>query len=65
MLRAVMVIGLSALSATFGLVVIFFVVFPVLVQGLIVLAVAQARGERAENEAYAARLIDGDDDQVV
>jgi len=60
-----MVIGLSALSATFGLVVIFFVVFPALAQGLIVLAVAQARGERAENEAYAARLIDGDDDQVV
>lgn len=65
MLRPVMVIGLSALSATFGLVVIFFVVFPVLAQGLIVLAVAQARGERAEDEAYAAGLSTGDDDEVV
>ncbi len=59
-----MVIGLSALAATFGLVVIFLVVFPVLVQGLIVVAVAQARGERAENEAYAAGLSTGDDEVV-
>lgn len=65
MLHPVMVIGLSAFSSTFGLIVVFGVMFPVLVQGLIVLAVAQARGERAENEAYAARLITGDDDQVI
>jgi hypothetical protein len=47
-----MVIGLSAWAATFGLVVVFFVIFPVLVQGLIAFAIAQAFGERAENEEY-------------
>ena len=50
-----MVVGLSAWAATFGLVVVFFVIFPVLVQGLIAFAVAQAMGERAENEEYARR----------
>jgi hypothetical protein len=49
-----MVLALSATSATLGLVVIFFVVFPVLVQGLIAFAAAQMLGERAENEKYAA-----------
>lgn len=48
-----MVVGLSAWAATFGLVVVFFVMFPVLVQGLIAFAIAQAMGERAENEEYA------------
>jgi Na+/pantothenate symporter len=48
-----MVLGLSAWAATFGLVVVFFVVFPALVQGLIAFAVAQALGERAENQEYA------------
>lgn len=50
-----MVVGLSAWAATFGLVVVFFIIFPVLVQGLIAFAVAQALGERAENEKYARR----------
>jgi hypothetical protein len=50
-----MVVGLSAWAATFGLVVVFFIIFPVLVQGLIAFAVAQAMGERAENEEYARR----------
>ena len=50
-----MVMGLSAWAATFGLVVVFFIIFPVLVQGLIAFAVAQAMGERAENEEYARR----------
>ena len=50
-----MVVGLSAWSATFGLVVVFFVIFPVLVQGLIAFAIAQAMGERAENQEYARR----------
>ena len=50
-----MVLGLSAWAATFGLVVVFFVVFPVLVQGLIAFAIAQGFGERAENEEYARR----------
>lgn len=48
-----MVLGLTAWAATFGLVVVFFVIFPVLVQGLIAFAAAQALGERAEDEEYA------------
>jgi Na+/pantothenate symporter len=50
-----MVVGLSAWSATFGLVVVFFIIFPALVQGLIAFAVAQAMGEHAENQEYARR----------
>jgi hypothetical protein len=50
-----MVLALSATSATIGLVVVFFVIFPVLVQGLIAFAVAQVMGERAENQEYMAR----------
>ena len=48
-----MVLGLSAWAATFGLVVVFFVIFPVLAQGLIAFAVAQVLGEREDNEEYA------------
>ena len=48
-----MVLGLGAWAATFGLVVVFFVIFPVLVQGLIAFAIAVGFGERAENEEYA------------
>jgi hypothetical protein len=48
-----MVIGLTAWAATFGLVVVFFVIFPVLAQGLIAFAIAQVFGERADNEEYA------------
>ena len=50
-----MLLGLSAWAASFGLVVVFFVIFPVLVQGLIAFAIAQGFGERAENEEYARR----------
>ena len=50
-----MVLGLTAWAATFGLVVVFFVVFPVLVQGLIAFAIAVGLGERADNEEYARR----------
>ena len=50
-----MVLGLSAWAATFGLVVVFFVIFPVLVQGLIAFAIAVGLGERADNEEYARR----------
>ncbi len=50
-----MVLGLSAWAATFGLVLVFFVIFPVLVQGLIAFAIAQVFGERADNEEYARR----------
>ena len=48
-----MVLGLSAWAATFGLVVVFFVIFSVLVQGLIAFAVVQGFGERAQNDEYA------------
>jgi hypothetical protein len=48
-----MVLGLTAWAATFGLVVVFFVIFPVLVQGLIAFAVVVGLGERADNEEYA------------
>jgi hypothetical protein len=34
---------------------VFFIIFPVLVQGLIAFAIAQAMGERAENQEYARR----------
>lgn len=47
-----LVFALSDFKATFGLVVVFFVVFPILAQGLIAFAIAQAFGERAENQAY-------------
>lgn len=40
---------------TIGLVVVFFVAFPILVQGLIAFAVAQGLGERAENQKFAGR----------
>ncbi|CAA9487432.1 MAG: hypothetical protein AVDCRST_MAG53-1090 [uncultured Solirubrobacteraceae bacterium] len=60
-----MVLGLTAFSSTFGLVIIFFVVFPALAQGLIALAIGQAAAERAENQAYAARLKTDDDDEVL
>ena len=50
-----MILGLSAWAATFGLVVVFFVIFPVLVQGLIAFAIAVGLGERADNQEYARR----------
>jgi hypothetical protein len=50
-----MVLALSSVSATLGLIIVFFVIFPVLVQGLIAFAVAQVLGERAENQEYMAR----------
>lgn len=50
-----MVLALSDVSATLGLVVIFFVVFPILAQGLIAFAIAQVFGEREQNQEYARR----------
>ena len=44
-----LVLALTAWKATFGLVVVFFVVFPLLLHGLIGFAVAQSMGERQEN----------------
>jgi NADH:ubiquinone oxidoreductase subunit 3 (subunit A) len=49
-----MIIALSSTRATIGLVVVFFVVFPILAQGLIAFAIAQVLGERSENQAYEA-----------
>jgi hypothetical protein len=40
---------------TIGLVVVFFVAFPLLAHGLIGVAVAQALGERQENEKHRGR----------
>ena len=59
MLRGLMVLGLSAFSATFGLVIIFFVVFPALAQGLIAFAAVTALGEKNANDAYAEGRTDG------
>lgn len=64
MLRGVMVLGLTAFSSTLGLVLIFFVIMPVLAQGLIGFAVAQALGERAENQKYAAGLVQDEESRV-
>jgi hypothetical protein len=49
-----MVLALSAFSATIGLVVVFFVAFPILVQGLLAFIAAQVLGERAENQEYTS-----------
>jgi hypothetical protein len=49
-----MFLALSATSATIGLGVTFFVVFPIIAQGLIGYAIAIVMGERADNEAYRA-----------
>jgi hypothetical protein len=51
-----MIVGLTALAATLGLVVVFFVVFPLIAHGLIAFAVAQVLGEREDNREYAARV---------
>ncbi len=58
------VLALSSTSATLGLAGVFFVAFPLLAHGLIGFAVAQSLGERAENQAYAAGLIDDEDEGV-
>lgn len=51
-----LVIALSAFKATFGLVVVFFVIFPVLLHGLLGYAFAAAAGEHQEN----LDLLEGD-----
>ena len=50
-----MVIALSSFSATIGLVIVFFVIFPALVTALLAFAIAQVFGERGENQGYLAR----------
>jgi hypothetical protein len=56
MLVAMTVLAIShALRDTLGLVLIFFVVFPLIAQGLIAFAVVQGLGERAENSKLKGR----------
>jgi hypothetical protein len=47
-----LVLALTAFKATFGLVIVFFVVFPLLLHGLIGFAAAQSLGEHEENLEY-------------
>ncbi len=42
----------AGLDATLGLVGVFFVAFPLLVNGLVVYIIAQIAGERAQNREY-------------
>jgi hypothetical protein len=48
------ILALTAGKATFGLIIVFGVAFPILAMGLISFAIAQVLGERAENQAYQA-----------
>lgn len=45
----------AALSVTLVSLFLWVILFPVLVQGLIVYAVVLARGEKRQNDAYKAR----------
>jgi len=56
-----MVLAITDVGATLGLVGVFFVLFPLLVQGLIGFAIVQILGERAENQEYRAGLKTGDE----
>jgi hypothetical protein len=47
-----MPLALTATSATIGLVGVFLVLFPILVNVIVVFAVGQALGERMENQRY-------------
>ena len=49
------VLALTDVEATIGLVVVFFVVFPLLVHVLLGFSVAQVLGERRENQHYKKR----------
>ena len=49
------VLALTDTAATIGLVVVFFVVFPLLAHVLIGFSIAQVLGERQENKAYKKR----------
>jgi hypothetical protein len=49
------VLASQALTDTIGLVFTYFVLIPAILTGLIVVAVVTARGEKRENEKYAAR----------
>jgi hypothetical protein len=55
MLTAMPIAMSPGLQSTIGLILIFFVIFPVIAQGLIAFAVGQALGERADNQRHAGR----------
>jgi hypothetical protein len=44
-----LIFALSPFKATFGLVIVFFVIFPLLLHGLIGFALAQSASEHADN----------------
>ncbi len=50
-----LVVADYALNVTLVSLAIWVVLFPVLVQGLIIYAVIQARGEKRDNDAYRLR----------
>jgi hypothetical protein len=45
----------DALHGTIGLILVFFIILPLIAQGLIAFAVAQGLGERQENQRNAGR----------
>ena len=53
-----LIFALSPFKATFGLVVVFFVIFPLLLHGLIGFALAQSAGEAQDNK----ELFEGGED---
>jgi hypothetical protein len=56
-----LVLALTPFKATFGLVVVFFVIFPALLHGLLGVAFASAAGEHQENLEY----LEGSEDTKV
>ncbi len=54
-----LILALTAWKASFGLIFVFFVVFPLLLHGLIGLAVGRTMIERRENLEY----LDADDER--
>ena len=49
-----MVVALSSVAATLGLVGVFFVFFPLLVNGLLMFTAGQVLAEKAANDEYRA-----------
>lgn len=47
-------LALTAFEATFGLIIVFVVLFPALVQGILAVIAALVAGERRQNQAYEA-----------
>jgi hypothetical protein len=55
-----MILALStSWEITLGLIAIFFVAFPLLVQGLLVFIAIQVAGERRENQEHSRRMTGG------